>query len=71
MGLSTSQLSHAVVVITATALLLDGLAFNFFRSLYGSDLSTVIAGSALILWGAGIGLVLGIVMGAAGSGAKA
>jgi hypothetical protein len=71
MGLSTSQLSHAVVVITATALLLDGLAFNFFRSLYGSDLSTVMAGSALILWGAGIGLVLGIVMGAARRGAKA
>lgn len=70
-GLATLQLSNSVMVITATALMLDGLAFNFFRSLYGSDLATVMAGSALILWGAGIGLVLGMVMGTARGGSKA
>lgn len=62
MGLAKGQLAGSVMVITATALLLDGLALNFFRGLYGNDRLIIMAGAALIMWGAGVGLVLGMVM---------
>lgn len=63
MGLQKGQVAGSLMIITATALLLDGIALNFFRDLYGSDPVTIMAGAALIMWGAGVGLVLGIVMG--------
>jgi hypothetical protein len=67
MGLDKGQIASAIMMITATALLLDGIAFNFFRSLYGTDPKIIMAGAALILWGAGVGLVLGMIMGASKS----
>lgn len=63
MGLSKGQVAGSVMIITATALILDGIALNFFRGLYGSDPVVIMAGAALIMWGAGIGLVLGMAMG--------
>jgi hypothetical protein len=63
MGLGKGQLASSVMITTTTALLLDGIALNFFRGLYGSDPVVVMAGAALIFWGAGVGLVLGMVMG--------
>jgi hypothetical protein len=71
MGLDKAQVASSIMIITATALLLDGIAFNFFRSLYGSEPAIIMAGAALILWGAGVGLVLGMVMGASAPDTKA
>ena len=54
--------ASAATIITATALLLDGVALTWFRTLYGSDPVVVLGGAATILWGAGVALVLGIVL---------
>jgi hypothetical protein len=48
--------------MTATATLLDGLALIYFPALYGTNEAVILRGAALILWGAGVGLVLGLVM---------
>jgi hypothetical protein len=66
-GRVLAKLSHdhtaiALIVITATALLLDGIAHAWFPSLYGSDPVLRVRGAAVIFWGAGVGLVLGLVM---------
>jgi hypothetical protein len=50
----------AVTLVTGTAALLDGNALVWIPALYGPD--TAGAGAA-ILWGAGVALILGIVMG--------
>jgi hypothetical protein len=60
--LSHDQTAIALIVITATALLLDGIAHAWFPSLYGSDPVLIVKGAAVIFWGAGVGLVLGLVM---------
>lgn len=60
--LAQGQMPIAILIVTATALLLDGLAFGLFPALYGSDPELVIKGAAAILWGAGVGLVLGYLM---------
>jgi hypothetical protein len=65
-GLAKGQIAGSIMIITATALLLDGIALNFFRGLYGNDPVIIMAGAALIMWGAGVGLVLGMVMGREG-----
>jgi hypothetical protein len=62
MGLAKDQLAKSVMIITTCALLLDGLAMNFARGLYGPDPVITAAGAGLIFWGAGVGLVLGIMM---------
>jgi hypothetical protein len=62
LGLVKGQIAGSIMVVTATALLLDGIALNFFRGLYGNDPVIIMAGAALIMWGAGVGLVLGMVM---------
>jgi hypothetical protein len=44
-------------IMTAVALLLDGVAVGFFSQLYGSTPDWVMHGAGLILWGGGVGLV--------------
>lgn len=61
-GLTRDQTATALMVITATALLLDGIAHAWFPSLYGSDPVLRVRGAAIIFWGAGVGLVLGLIM---------
>ena len=61
-GLTRDQTATALMVITATALLLDGIAHAWFPSLYGSDPVLIRRGAAVIFWGAGVGLVLGLIM---------
>ena len=61
-GLTRDQTATALMVITATALLLDGIAHAWFPSLYGSDPVLLVRGAAVIFWGAGVGLVLGLIM---------
>jgi hypothetical protein len=60
--LSRDQTAMSLIVITATALLLDGIAHAWFPSLYGSDPTLIVKGTAVIFWGAGVGLVLGLIM---------
>jgi hypothetical protein len=60
--LERDQTAISLIVITATALLLDGIAHAWFPSLYGSDPALIVKGAAVIFWGAGVGLVLGLIM---------
>lgn len=60
--LSRGQTLGGIAVVTAAAALLDGIALAWFPRLYGSDPAVVTAGSAVILWGVGVGLVLGLIM---------
>jgi hypothetical protein len=60
--LELDQTAISLIVITATALLFDGIAHAWFPSLYGSDPALIVKGAAAIFWGAGVGLVLGLIM---------
>ncbi len=61
-GVGRDQLQVAATVMVGTAALLDSVALTWFRALYGDDPATVLAGAAAILWGAGVALVLGMVL---------
>jgi hypothetical protein len=61
-SLAGDQTFAGVSLMTATATLLDGLALIYFPALYGTNEAVILRGAALILWGAGVGLVLGLVM---------
>jgi hypothetical protein len=50
------------VMMTQVALLLDGIAITWFPQLYGEAHTTVMLGAALIMWGAGIGMVIAWLM---------
>lgn len=60
--LQTDQTAIAILIVTAAALLLDGIAHAWFPKLYGTDPALIIKGAAAIFWGAGVGLVLGLAM---------
>jgi len=60
--LADHQLALGVAVATATATLLDGIALAWFPALYGTDIQHFAGAGAVILWGAGVGLVYGLVM---------
>ena len=61
-GLSRAHAVIGAVVMTGAATLCDGMALTWFRWLYGTDAATVLGGAALILWGAGVALVLSMAM---------
>ena len=61
-GISRSRASSGATVMTATAALLDGVALTWFPALYGSNPAVILGGAAAILWGAGVALVLGIML---------
>ncbi len=61
-GLADDRIAIGYSLATATALLLDGIAVAWFPSLYGSDLPQVANSAAVILWGAGVGMVLAFIM---------
>lgn len=56
--LARNQVAMGYAVGTAAATLLDGLALAWFPSLYGSSVAHIAGAGAVILWGAGVGLVL-------------
>lgn len=60
--LSSDQTLAGIAVVTATALLLDGVAHAWFPQIYGTDPALIVKGAAAIFWGAGVGLVLAFVM---------
>jgi hypothetical protein len=59
-GLAPAQTGLGMAVGTAAATLLDGVALAWFPGLYGATPALVAASGAVILWGAGVGLVLGL-----------
>lgn len=56
------QTAIGIAVVTATALLIDGIVVAWFPIVYGNDLPQVTNCAAAILWGAGVGLVLAFIM---------
>lgn len=60
--LERGQTVIGICVVTAAALLLDGVAHAWFPAIYGPDSALWVNGAALIFWGAGVGLVLALFM---------
>jgi hypothetical protein len=60
--LGRDQIAIGVMVVTTAALLLDGVAHAWFPGIYGNDPAQIVKGAAVIFWGAGVGLVLGMIM---------
>jgi hypothetical protein len=60
--LSSGQTLTGIAVVTATALLLDGIAHAWCPSIYGTDDALIVKGAAAIFWGAGVGLILTFIM---------
>lgn len=60
--LRQDQIAIGVAVVTATALLIDGIIVAWFPVVYGGALPQVTDCAAAILWGAGVGLVLAFMM---------
>jgi hypothetical protein len=60
--LRADQTIAGISVVTATALLLDGIAHAWFPAIYGTDPALIVKGAAAIFWGAGVGLVLALTM---------
>lgn len=57
--LRADQMASGMALVTATALLLDGVAVAWFPQLYGTTPAQVLAASAAVLWGAGAAIMLG------------
>ncbi len=62
-GLAPGQILGGVAVMTAAAVMADGVALRLIPWLYGSD---PMAGAALLLFGGGAGLAVGYWMNRAG-----
>ena len=62
LGLGGDRLPLAVAVVTASALLVDGVVVRWFPGVYGSTAADVATAAGAVLWGAGVGLVLGFAM---------
>jgi hypothetical protein len=60
--LSPHQLFTGVAVATMTALLIDGIVIAWFPGVYGSELPQLTSCAAIILWGAGVGMVLALIL---------
>ncbi len=60
--LRPDQTAVAISIVTATALLLDGIGHAWLPQLYGTDPALIVKGAAAIFWGAGVGLVLAVLM---------
>jgi hypothetical protein len=59
--LRRDQTVTGISIVTATALLLDGVAHASFPVIYGTDPALIVKGAAAIFWGAGVGLVLAFI----------
>lgn len=64
--LGQGQIALGVSLATATATLLDGIALAWFPILYGTNIDHTAGAGGAILWGAGVGIMLGFWMDKAG-----
>jgi hypothetical protein len=60
-GLRPDQTAIGIAVVTATALLIDGIVVAWYPKVYGGEPAQVKACAAAILWGAGVGMALSFV----------
>ena len=61
-SLRADQMAVGIAVATATALGIDGIIVAWFPAVYGGHLPQVTYCAAVILWGAGVALILGFFM---------
>lgn len=61
-----SELLRPITIMTFTATTLDAIAFTWFSSIYSTDDPTALNGAAVILWGAGLGLMMAYYLEARG-----
>lgn len=61
-NLNKSEILNAVVIMTITATFFDGIALTWFRQIYAESFETALYGAAWILFGAGVGLLIGYIM---------
>jgi len=60
--LQYSEMLKPTVVMTITATFFDAIAFTWFRGIYHESFEIAMHGAALILWGAGMGLLMAYVL---------
>lgn len=60
-GLRPDQLFTGVGVATMTALIIDGIVIAYLPAIYGGSLPQVTNCAAIILWGAGVGILLAFI----------
>ncbi len=60
-GLRSDQLFTGVGVATMTALIIDGIVIAYLPAIYGGSLPQVTSCAAIILWGAGVGMLLAFI----------
>jgi hypothetical protein len=60
--LAPDQTGMGVAVVTAAAILLDGISLGWFPQLYGEGVENAANAGAAILWGGGIAITLGVLM---------
>lgn len=60
--LRADQIGVGIAIVTAAALLLDGVAMLWFPGLYASDPAQVVACAGAIFWGAGVAVLLGLAL---------
>jgi hypothetical protein len=60
--LAYSELLRPIVIMTFTATFCDGIALVWFRQIYSDSFIIALHGSALILWGVGLGLLFAYIL---------
>lgn len=57
--LDDQQVALGIAIVTAAAIMLDGLALAWFPSIYGPGIGQTAASGAVILWGGAVAIALG------------
>jgi hypothetical protein len=63
MGPFKDQLLMGVTIISTIALLMAAIGFSFFPTLYGTNMTQVLAASGFMMWGGGLGFALALIVG--------
>ena len=61
-GLAVDQKAIALAIVTGTATLIDGITLAWLPWIYGDSVDLIAAAGAVILWGAGVALALGLAL---------
>lgn len=61
-GLPRAETLRSTAIALTTALFIDGVVIGFAPAVYSSDPATALACAGAILWGAGVALVLGLIL---------